>query len=73
MSRPNGLVARQRRDEFARLCAETLRDDGLEGLHANVKYFAKSCHLDPWRVVRLLVEPEFNAQVERMVGFKGDT
>lgn len=67
MPRPNGLVARQRRDEFARLCAAALRDDGLEGLHLNVKQFAQSCRLDPWRVVKLLVEPEFNADVERMV------
>ena len=72
MSRPNGLVAASMRAEFARLCAESLRDGGLQELHRNVKQHATSCRLDPWRTVRLLVEPEFNAEVERMVGFKGE-
>lgn len=68
--RPPAFEARARRDEFARLVAESLRDGGLDELHRTVVTHAKSVRLDPWRVVKLLVEPQFNAEVERMVGYR---
>lgn len=71
--RPSAVEAQARRDEFARMVADSLRSGGLDELHRNVVRHAKSVRLDPWRTVKLLVEPEFNAHVERLVGFKAGT
>ena len=71
MSRPNHLEAQARRDEFARLVAQDMRQGGLDQAAANVKRNATAVRLDPWRALRLSYEPAFVAQVERLVGYRG--
>lgn len=68
--RPNGVESRARRDAFADLIAADMRQGGLEQAHRNVVRNARSARLKPERALRLSYDPEFVAQVERLVGFK---
>lgn len=66
MSRPNGLVARDKRDELARLIAADLERGGLDEAHRNIARHVKSVRIDPWRALKLSYDPSFVGQVERL-------
>lgn len=68
--RPSAHEAQARRDEFARLVAEDMRQGGLDQAARNVVHNCRSVRLHPERALRLSYEPEFVAQVEKLVGFK---
>jgi hypothetical protein len=68
VSRPNGLEARRRRDELARLIAEAFREGGYPEVRRNIIQFRKSVRIDADRLNKLLFEEDFIADVERMAG-----
>jgi hypothetical protein len=65
--RPNGLVAREKRDELARLLAVDAMRGGLQEQHRNVVQHVKSVGMTPKRALKLSYEPEFVAQVAKLV------
>ena len=73
MARPSAIDSLLRREKFAMLVADDLREGGLDQAASNVVAHAKTAKLDPWRALRLTYEPSFVAQVERLVRLRGDS
>lgn len=72
MARPSALDSLARREQFANLVADDMREGGLDQAARNVVAHAREAKLDPWRALRLSYEPSFVAQVERLVRPRGD-
>ena len=68
MSRPNAGEARRRRDMFARLVAQDIVAGGLELASRTVVERRRTCKLDPDRALRLVFDPVFVDDVQRLAG-----